>query len=684
MQPGRTLVRTATGRSRAAVALLALSAMLPSAAAGQDKGADNLFVLPARHAEMAALEQVLERGEYAHAEILLRRRLLDRPETAELRYLLAAALAGQGRGDAALESLDTAVSLGLTPASARLQTPFSALAGDPRYADLLTRMGERRAGEDATSPPTSPLDGRTALVSAANTRWDARRSVLLSGFSFPETAETPIVQAMDDGPARQLNGLFAEGRAAGNVGDLYDNRDNGHSALRREDYPQLGFVDYDGPAREAGIQAGLNPGLRFNAVAIGNSSMAVTGGPFWRSQPRLALTRPGGAAEFFAEYAANQLYVFPEHRDYDPEHGDVMPANTPYYLISAGSSGSDRPLLRAVAAILAAFRPQVKDVLKRNGLVMPAVQMIFRRGRNSMSGDGAYLSGAAHPAVFGAGSINLAEMIARANQLRAEDVPPMVRLSVLEESRPQPGIEQFGPMTETLFDTPSAVARTIRSTGYEHRMTVSAADTVDPNGRSLRFNWVVLSGDARRIRIEPKDDDRKTVEISVPWHEPRPVPGRPDLMTSRVDIGIFAHNGVNYSAPAFISLYYPANQWREYDASGRPLFIDYHASRHAGRYADPALYPAMDWSDRYQYDGDGNLTGWTRRRENGESRFSRDGGRIIETDDFGRPLRAAEIRYDLEDTGAGVRHLVERPTGRILTYGYSDKDDTLGNIIRLD
>ena len=82
--------------------------------------------------------------------------------------------------------------------------------------------------------------------------------------------------------------------------------------------------------------------------------------------------------------------------------------------------------------------------------------------------------------------------------------------------QPRPGIDLFGPVTEILFDTPGALARTIRATGYEHRMTVSAAGTVDPNGRALKFNWVVLSGDARRIRIEPKDESREFIRDWAP------------------------------------------------------------------------------------------------------------------------------------------------------------------------
>ena len=62
----------------------------------------------------------------------------------------------------------------------------------------------------------------------------------------------------------------------------------------------------------------------------------------WRSLPRAALTDTTQVANLFQEYAANQIYVYPAHEDYGRSHGDLITANTPYMLISVGSSGSDR------------------------------------------------------------------------------------------------------------------------------------------------------------------------------------------------------------------------------------------------------------------------------------------------------------------------------------------------------
>ena len=171
--------------------------------------------------------------------------------------------------------------------------------------------------------------------------------------------------------------------------------------------------------------------MLFDAPTLGNSSTALTGGPWWRSQPRLALTGGDGSGPYrlFQNYAAGQTYIYPEHRDHDPEFGDLIPANTPYMLISQGSSGSDRPHMEAVAMIMAAFRPDTKAVLIENGLMASTIQMVWRRSQATVLSREAYFSGLAHPSVFDRKVINLARMVALANAIEPGDVPPMVQLA---------------------------------------------------------------------------------------------------------------------------------------------------------------------------------------------------------------------------------------------------------------
>ena len=131
----------------------------------------------------------------------------------------------------------------------------------------------------------------------------------------------------------------------------------------------------------------------------------------------------------------------------------------------------------------------------------------------------------------------------------------MVRLKVLEETRARQGIDYFGEgLSEVLFDTPSAIARVWRSRAGRRSLLVSAADTVDPNGRRLRFHWALLRGDPARVRITPLGPRGRQARIEVDWQDPQPTPGAPDITSHRVDIGVFANNGTHDSAPAFISI----------------------------------------------------------------------------------------------------------------------------------
>ena len=472
-----------------------------------------------------------------------------------------------------------------------------------------------------------------------------------AALEFAETS-APVLGPVKTEPGHQLlRRLTATGRAAGNAGDLYENRDRGHSRLPPEAHPQLTHVLYAEPLQAAGRDYGLALDLLFDAPLIGNSSTAFTAGPNWRSQARMALTMGAGTwpDQLYENYASGQIHVYPEHRDHDPETGDLFPANTPYYLVSQGSSGSDQPHLEALAMILAAFRPDTKAALKEAGLIAPTVQMVYRRARVGVRSRAAYLSGAAHPTVFRASDIDLARMVSLANAIAPEDIPPMVRLKVLEETTAQPGVDHFGAgLREVLFDTPSAIARIWRSQTGRRSMVVTAADTVDPNGRALTFDWVVLRGDPERIRITPLTPDGRYAQIVMDWQAPRPAPGTPDLLSHRIDIGVFANNGVYDSAPAFLSVLLPRHETRRYDTGpdGAPRIREIRRDPAEGVYADPVLFPLMSWRDIYSYGPEGNLLGWQRDRAGEVTQYDAQGHRLLSAPGEA-PVRTTPVHYAL-------------------------------------
>ena len=381
-----------------------------------------------------------------------------------------------------------------------------------------------------------------------------------------------------------LRKWWADGTAAGNAGDFYDNRDGAHSDLNIEPYPQLQRIVYTPEDIKSFRHWALTVGTRPH-VTFGNSSTSAPptlGG----SNPRHAYCSPRALALLAQQYKGNNVYIYPEHRDHDPGHnnhgdgyGDLYPTNTPYLYISQGSSGSDQPFMRAIPFTLAAFRPEVKKQLVESGLLMPTIQMILRSTNKQLKEPQEYLTGKAHPTVFEGSWVDALKMVKLAHEITAETIPPMVQLKVLEEDTPVNGRDYFEPagVTEKLGDTPAVIARMWRGKDGRRRMVVSAAESFDVNKKPLTFTWVVLRGDEKNIQITPRNKEGSEVEIIVPYHERRPVRPGEALESNRVDIGVFVHNGAYYSAPGFVTYCTLDNESRAYDEKGRILEIGYSA-----------------------------------------------------------------------------------------------------------
>ncbi len=445
------------------------------------------------------------------------------------------------------------------------------------------------------------------------------RRLVLQPEALPTPPDLPIIDPTDMAPeATLLRRMAARGLASGLAAVIYDNRDRGHSVLPPEAFPQMPHLVYPPELVAQGLDYGLAGPFRFPAITLGNSSTAVTARPEWRSQTRLMMTIPGGPARAADDYAANALYIYPEHADHDA--ADMYPAAWPYTLTSQGSSHSDKPFLRTVALILAAMRPDTRARLQAEGLVAPTVQMILRRTQVGVRSRADYLSGAAHPSAFHNRALAPAAAVALANSLMPDAIPPVVRMNVLAEDFT--GRSGLTGQSERLFDTPSAIARLWRGPAFTRAITVSAAATTDPNGRPLRFDWVLLRGDPAAVTITPLDDAGSRARITLNWQAARPAPrtfvlppqAQPPLST-RIDIGVFARNGVHDSAPAFVSVALPLHEDRRYapgpDGQMRLAEVDYDAVGR-GQEFDPALWWSAPWRDRFAYDDTGALAGWSR------------------------------------------------------------------------
>ena len=627
----------------------------PAAAPSADPvAAAALFAMPQVTAETRAALGSVPEGDLAAAAAALDALVARHPEVGAV-YANRAGLAMlQGDPQAALALLEAAGAHGFAGFPRLAADPlFAGIRDEPRFAALV-------AGSPAVVP--APVEDGVALVDAGNTAWNPETERLEPRFAFPEKPTARVLPS-GKGPAAQniLAELAKRGRAAGNHGDLYDNRDRGHSKLDPAAHPQLAFVAYADAARAADLDYGLNESLAFDRPTFGNSSTAITEGALWRSLPRFAMTQPDGTGplRLWQNAAANQLYVYPAHHDYEPKNGDLFPANTPYLLVSRGSSGSDKPFLEALALTYAAFRPDTKAKLVEEDLLVPTVQMIFRRSLQNVLSRKDYYSGAAHPAAFEGYLINPARMVSLAQSIKPGDIPPRVRIKVTEEELGTEGRDFFGQgLSEQLFDTPSAVARVWRAARGRRTMVVSAAETVDPNGRKLGFAWQLLQGDPERVKIEPSGDGTSAT-ITLDWQEPFRISDDNPLTSARVDIGVFANNGVHDSAPAILSWYFPPEEARSYapgpDGAPRIESIDYTARPAA--YVDPMLIPRANWRDDYHYAPDGTLTGWTRIRRDRQDEYDAAGERILVPASGDSPATVEAVTYPLTrlpDGGLGI------------------------------
>lgn len=463
-------------------------------------------------------------------------------------------------------------------------------AESPRFAVAKVRKG----GQVVGTPKDLKLDEKTGALSWMPTPSQAGTYELtLSVKDAKDKEATATVKitvreraiTTDGGEVgKLLKKWHAEGTAAGNTGDFYDNRDRDHSALNRGLYPQLDEVMYTPEERKVNrdwaAQFVLMP-----QVTFGNSSTSapVTGGG---SNVRFYYTQPRGLSFLYQEYRGNNIYIYPAHHDHHPGHngkpfyGDVYPVNSPYLLTSQGSSGSDQPFMRAVPFTLAAFHPDVKKKLIETNLLMPTVQMILRYTNKHLTDPKEYLTGKAHPPVFEGSWVNDLKMIQMAHDMKVDSIPPMIQLKVVEEDKPESGRDYFEPgaLTELLGDTPAAIGRVVRGGSYVRRMIVSAEESFDANKQPLKYHWVVLRGDAERIQIKPRNEAGSVVEILVPYHDRSAVAGHHlKIESNRVDIGAFVHNGTYYSAPGFVCFHTLDNEARTYDDRGRLLEIGYGA-----------------------------------------------------------------------------------------------------------
>ena len=655
-------------------------------------GAVSVFDMPGRHLRhlqlLALMDAAHARHDYSAMESTVREGVELGTDDELWHFNLACTLALRGKSQESLTALDQAIDEGFLDTEQLLSdSDLASLRDSEGFKQRLERMKARR--QQGIPPPRTvyalpPDASRTVMQTSSNTLWSYQMGLFQVFFA----ADTNRPSSEYKGPeAQTILQWRKEGSASVNQGMLYANRDNHSMPLVITRFPGLLQLGYSQEMIDRKLNIGLPNSLfildKSNALlpVIGQSSMGYLNSPYGRSQPRAICGDPRQMALQSALLLGNQLFFYPAYSDYDPVSDDLFPANTPTCFAVAGSTGAEQPFVEAAFAALAALRPETRSELARTGLLMPAIQMLFRASQRTVKSRGDYLSGIAHPPAFQAANLDTAKLVQMAHALTTNDLPPIVVLNVLNETPMIPDRDFFDILrSEQLFDSPLAVARVFRGAARTRTLDIRT----QCRRADAKLHWVVLQGDPSKITFTPCATNSSLMKLTVDYHAPFPTPtgnGKSN-MTSRVDIGVIAETAAGFSVPSFISFCFLGNEQRTYAPDGRILTIDY--TRRQTAYTDPFMSYTRNWKDSYLYDAKNNLTGWLRRRGLEEERFTAFGHRVVSSDPLGRAARAHVVRYLPRHISEGenaesLPDLAQVDDNIEVTYRYASDSDFTGS-----
>ena len=500
------------------------------------------------------------------------------PDDPTWRFNLACALAHGTDPKAAFATLEQAIDLGFRDDRALAEDEDLKCLADRKRLDELIAYARGQKDRPILSGPLAQLPvtgvfGSSLMLGEQNLGWNFDLGCFVA------------------------NMCLSYASAGGNTGDLYMNRDNGHSAPRREVFPGLTEVKLDKAGRARKMDLDF-PNIQFPYPVFGNASRAYVNGAYWRSLPRAMMT--GGAGQMRrmeAFYLSNQVWVFPAHADFPPigTNGDCFAAVTPYWLTSQGRSWSDQYYLRAALEVSRSLSLETKREIVRRGLLAPTVQALIRKSLKGVTNEVTYLSAKAHPTALPPNGLDLPRLARQAASMRTNAIPPVVTLSVKLRMTRGPD-----PIPECIFATRCAGAFVLRGLEGTRELFIKG------NGAEA-YAFRVVHGDAGLVKIENLRPD--VVKVTVDRRQ----------MTGRIDIAVFGRaDRSGWGAPSFISLSVPPGETRTWRADGRTATIDYR--RAPGVYADPILFPKRDWMETIEYDGNGNFVRAVRNREADKSK----------------------------------------------------------------
>lgn len=443
------------------------------------------------------------------------------PEDPVWHYNRACALAHYKDKRPALKELETAIDLGMTDANMiRNDRDFVSLADSKRFRELVKYAAERGRRPFFFGPrakvPATALCGERVVLGEHNVSWDLDLGCFAANM--------------------KLQSMTGDG----NAGDLYMNRDANHSVVSQANWPGLTSVVFDKASRTRHVDLNY-PNMLFPYPVFGNSSRGFRVGNRWRSLARGFMTTDRWRLRYMQRfYLSNQFWVFPAVDDYDfsgPNPlGDAFMSVTPYWITTQGRSWSDLYYLKAALEISRTLPADVKRQIVDRGLLSPVIQTLIRRSLRNVKTDEDYLSPKAHPTAFPPDGLDLPRMKKMAAEMKVEDIPPVVPVTLHIGS-----VEDVPKESEVTFATRFATAIALRSGDTERNFQIKAfgAD---------KYQFRVVHDDLCAARVVPLGKDMAVVYIDKTLLTP----------SNRVDVAVFGKTKTSgWGAPSFISFALP-------------------------------------------------------------------------------------------------------------------------------
>lgn len=468
---------------------------------------DNLrhrFIIAVKEGDTSAMEELSRKG----VELL--------PDDPTWRYNLACSLAWfDGRENEALDTLEKAIELGYRNAKAiKNDTDLARISGNPRFSALVKKAASLSfvplengplAAEDATG-----IAGTKITLGEKNLTWDF------------------------DAGCFEAHLKLAPGNLGKNMGDLYMNRDAGHSRPRLAEFPGITEVKFDAEGVRREMHTGI-PNVYFPYPLFGNCSQAFVKGRAWRSMPRAILSAYLPDLKAMQKlYLSNQIWFFPSNLDTPPlgQYGDVFHANVPFWVTTAGRSWSDIPYLRAAMLCSRSFAPATKASAVSRRLFAPTVITLLKKSLIGVTSEEDYISPKAHPTALPPSGVDTNRLVQLSAQMTPESIPPLVTVTAESVS----DITDVG-IPELLYSTPYAVSYVIRAPERKRVFVLKASG-------AQKMCFVKTMGSYSAAKVVPIGGNGAVVELNTSRLNP----------TSRVDIAVFGRNQqTGWGAPSFVS-----------------------------------------------------------------------------------------------------------------------------------